>query len=235
MLTLLTYAEAFGEPSGSPFCVKAMALMNLANADWVRKDIENPSKFPTGKLPILDDGGRLIPDSDGIRRHLETAHGVTFDGELSPASQALSHALQRMLEEHFYFVLLKDRWEGPAWPHIRAVYFNGVPGVLRPIVSGMVRKSVMRNVAGQGIGRMEPAAALERAGRDLDAVEKVLGDGAFLLGDAPSAVDCTVGPMLRAALGTPVDTPLKALVAERADLVAYAARVADRLYPKANA
>ena len=67
MFELLVFRPAFGEPTGSPFCVKAMCLLALAEAEWRPVVVNDPRRMPHGKLPVLRDGERLIPDSEAIR------------------------------------------------------------------------------------------------------------------------------------------------------------------------
>lgn len=78
MLKLITFPVAFGEPSASPFCVKAMCLLQFSGVNWTPKFTSDPRKIPNGKLPILINGGKTIADSDGIRAHLEKAFKTDF-------------------------------------------------------------------------------------------------------------------------------------------------------------
>lgn len=63
MLSLISYNPAFGQPSGSPFCTKALCLLEMSGVDW-KIDFDNdPRKTPMGKLPVLRDGSKIVPDS----------------------------------------------------------------------------------------------------------------------------------------------------------------------------
>ena len=67
MLELITYKPAFSEPSGSPFCVKAMCLLRMSGLDWTPDFDADPRKAPISKLPVLRDGTRRIADSNALK------------------------------------------------------------------------------------------------------------------------------------------------------------------------
>ena len=230
MLELLTFRPAFGQPSGSPFCTKAVCFLNLAGVEWRRADLDDPRKMPHAKLPVVKDGQRLIPDSEGIRAFLE-AGGADFDAGLTSKDKAYSRALIRMADEHLYFHLMHDRWANDAvWPHLREVYFAAIPGLLRGPLSGIVRRDVMRQLYGQGSGRLDDEERMARVEADLVALAELVSEG-FLFGDRPTAAACSVGPMLAAMTASPVETALASRVRGDATLRAYTTRVAEALYP----
>ena len=109
MITLLTFAPAFGQPAASPFCVKAMMLLNMAGVEWTPEYLSDPRKMPYSKLPAIRVNGEIIADSDNIRLWLE-ARGAEFNQGLTRAEMAYSRALIRMAEEHLYFHVGYDRW-----------------------------------------------------------------------------------------------------------------------------
>ncbi len=71
MITLITYAPSFGQPAASPFCIKAIWLLNMSGLAWEREDTADPRKMPKQKLPAIRIGSDIIPDSDNIRTYLE--------------------------------------------------------------------------------------------------------------------------------------------------------------------
>ncbi|MFT4914310.1 MAG: glutathione S-transferase [Yoonia sp.] len=109
MYDLITYQAGFGSVSYSPFCVKAVWMLNHAKVAWQREDCFDPRKFQHGKLPVLRSDGELIHDSDNIRVFLEQG-GANFWGATSPRDQAFGQALIRMAEDHLYFHVVHDRW-----------------------------------------------------------------------------------------------------------------------------
>lgn len=227
MLTLLTYPAGFGQFSLSPFCVKAAMLLQVSGERWQREDMDDPRGMPFGKLPVLRTEERLVADSDMIRKWLED-RGASFDPGLDPVQAARSRALIRMAEEHLYFHVVLDRWaSAETWPVIREAYFHAIPALIRRPVTSALRKTVLKGLAVQGLGRLSPAQRMERIEPDLTALSVLLREASFLLGAAPTAADFSVSPILAAMRATPVDTALVARVRDDAVLSAYLDRMTE--------
>ncbi|MEM7631435.1 MAG: glutathione S-transferase family protein [Pseudomonadota bacterium] len=229
MLTLVTYAPAFGQPSASPFCVKAMYLLNLSGLGWQRRDTNDPRRWPKGKLPALQSDTEVIGDSDNIRTYLEE-QGADFDAGLTDLQRASSRTLIRMVEEHLYFHILMDRWgDNAVWPTIRETYFKALPALLRRLIANRIRKDVLRGMHAQGMGRLTAGERLDRVEPDLQAITTHLWQGPFLFGRTPTAADASVGAMLGAMASTPEGTALSRRV--RGDLILsrYISRVEQTL------
>ncbi|WP_037315483.1 glutathione S-transferase family protein [Ruegeria halocynthiae] len=229
MLTLLTYPSAFGLFSASPFCVKTALMLQQSGQAWRRSDMLDPRKMPHQKLPVLRTPERLVPDSDLIREWLE-AQGADFDQGLTDVQKAQARTLTRMSEEHLYFHIVLDRWGNDAvWPILRAMFFAEIPALIRKPVSGAIRKSVLRGIRTQGIGRFSPAERLDRVERDLEAISAYLWQSPFLLGEHPTSADMSVGPMLAAMRATPADTPLTRRIKQDNLLNSYVDRMEEAL------
>lgn len=225
MLTLLTFPAAFNQFSGSPFCVKAAYMLQLSGLAWQRADLLDPRRMPHRKLPVLRTDERLIPDSDGIRHWLE-AHGTDFDQGLTDVQKGQSRALIRMAEEHLYFQLVHDRWANDeVWTSLQRIFFASVPRLIRKPVSNSVRKSVLRGLELQGVARFSPAERMARIESDLEAITAFLWQKPYLMGDELTAADLSVGPVLAAIRGTPVETPFQQRVANDPVLTEYLARM----------
>ena len=225
MITLLTYPAALGVFSPSPFCVKARHLLHFAGVEWQREDTLDPRKMPYGKLPaIRTPSGRIIADSNNIQRWLEQ-EGTDFQARLSDRDKAHSLALIRMAEEHLYFICLLDRWGRDAsWPTVRDIYFKEMPQPIRSFIAGGLRKTVLKGMKTQGLGRLSDEERLKRAEIDFTAISNLLWSGGFLFGDAPSLADLSIGPMLEACVSSPVETPLVRRVREDPLLMDYLTR-----------
>jgi len=231
MLKLVTFAPAFGAPSASPFGVKALCLLKLANAEFevVSGD---PRKAPKAKLPMLVDDDTTIPDSEDIRSYLEQKFNVDFDAGLSPEQRATSRAIIRMCDEHLYFALVCDRWLNDAnWEVVREEFFGMIPALLRGFITKKIRQKVRDNMYAQGMGRHTVAEQLERADKDIRAILTLLGDKPFLFGDTLTAADASAAPVLAAMAGSPTETKLSKRINADAPLLAYLNRVREALYP----
>lgn len=98
MITLITFAPSFGQVAASPFCVKAIWLLNMSGQSWNREDTADPRSMPKQKLPAIRVSDTLIADSDNIRVYLETL-GADFDAGLSDMEKSTSRAFIRMAED----------------------------------------------------------------------------------------------------------------------------------------
>lgn len=214
MITLLTYPQGLGQFSLSPFCVKAAYLLSLSGLPWAREDTNDPRKMPHAKLPVLRTDERLIADSDAIRTWLES-QGAEFEMGLSDIQKAQSHCLIRMAEEHLYFQLVMDRWcNDDVWPTIREIYFHEIPSLLRKPITNGLRRSLKRGLVTHGLARFSPQERLDRLEKDLEAIQSFLWQSPFLMGEAPTAADLSVAPVLAAMRATPVKTPLSRRIGE---------------------
>lgn len=198
--------------------------------------MDNPGKMPKAKLPVLDDDGTLIPDSEQIRIYLEKKAGIDFDHGLTDEQRAISRAVTRMMEEHFYFIILCDRWlRDDGWAEIKSVFFSQIPFPLSLFLPALIRRSVIKQAIAQGAGRHSDEERLERAVLDLNAVEVLLGEKPFLFGDHPSSADISVVSMLNGLIAAPDQSPLCCEISKRGNLTDYLKRSRKAFYPSAEA
>ena len=231
MLTLLIFPGDARNPTHSPFCLKAMCLLEMAGQDWQPEFVQDFSTLPLGRVPVLRVGDRLIPDSAHIQEYLES-RGATFNAGLTKDQLAQSHALIRMTEESLRLGLVHDRWLDPeAWPIMRANFFATVPEVAREQVAGEVQAQVRAGLESNGIARFDPADRVRRLTRDIDALARALGQGPFLFGDAPTAADAAIAPVVDMILQLPVETGLRAAMQAHRGFAPYIARVREAIYP----
>ena len=231
MLTLLTFPGSFGAPSHSPYCVKAMCLLQLSGFDWQPEYMHDPRKMPLSRLPVLKDGDQLIPDSAHIQMYLEK-QGVDFNKGLNETEKARAHALIQMTESGLYNILVTDRWlNDENWTHTRKAFFSSIPALIRGPLTRKLRKGVRAKMLAQGTAQFSEAERVERMKLDLNALALQLGDQTFLFGDTPTAADAAIAPVLDMILNLPVDTGARALLRNWGDLPAYVARVRAAIYP----
>jgi glutathione S-transferase len=234
MLTLLTFPASFGAPSHSPFCVKAMSLLEMSGFDWRAEYLNDPRKMPLGRLPVLRDGTQLIPDSAHIQAHLE-ARGAEFNAGLSAADKARAHALVQMVEAGLYNILVHDRWLVDAsWEHTRKAFFSEIPALVRGPLTRSLRKKIRATLMAQGCAQFTEAQRIAALRADLMSLSSQLGTQRFLFGDAPTAADAAIAPVLDMILNLPVETGARALLRDWDGLAAYVARCRAAIYPGAK-
>jgi glutathione S-transferase len=231
MLQLHVFGPYFGLPDGSPFCIKALVLMEMSGLPFeVQK--QTFSKAPKGKAPYLTDGSQVIADSHFILKHMETVHHIDFSAGYRAAELAKGWAVARMLEEHFYFLSMGVRWlddenfwKGPYQ------FFAAAPALIRPLIARIVRKKIRKTQYLQGLGRHSWDERLVLAKGDIDSVETLLGNNRFFLGDKPCGVDASVLGFLWAASTPYFESPIGEYIRSRAVLMAYLDRMQLRFFP----
>lgn len=231
-LQLKTFGPAFGELDASPFCAKAIYLLNMAGVPWTLLPGSDSRKTPVGKLPVLLDGNTVIHDSDNIRYHLEEHYAADFDPGLSDRQKSQSRALIRMTEEHLYFCLVYDRWvDDASWTHVRDRFFASLPPLIRTVIPKLVRRDVLSSLKGQGIGRIPYDEMYSRAHLDICAIETLVAGDQFLFGDLPTAADVSVSCMLSCLSANLERTKLSARVLDSERLMRYINDVRSSIYP----
>jgi glutathione S-transferase len=232
MIKLHGFGPAFGLPDPSPFVVKVQVLLKIAGLSYevVRSD---PRKAPKGKIPYIDDGGVIVADSTFIRMHLEKARGVDFDKGLSEAQKGAAWAIEKMLEDHLYWLVVNDRWcdrvnfeKGPR------MFFDAVPAPLRPFVIAMVGRQVKRTLYGQGLGRHTGEERKVLGQRAAMALSQCLGDKPWLMGDVPCGLDATAFAFVSSGLCPLFQSAVRDSLSAHANLVAYNKRGMDRWFPE---
>jgi glutathione S-transferase len=231
VITLFMPPATFGIPCLSPFGTKVETYLRMVDLPYRTRN-GDPRKNPKGKIPWIEDDGRMVTDSSDIVDYLKAKYGDKLDGQLTPQQRALGLVVRRTLEEHLYWVLVQARWFEPSgWEHTAAFFMKMMPPVIGGLVlNQVIRKSVGKSLYAQGLGRHASADIFRRGNEDTDAVAALLGDQPYMLGDQPTSVDASVFALTSGMLMHPADNPLKARMASHANLVAYNERMLKRYF-----
>ncbi|MDO8423833.1 MAG: glutathione S-transferase family protein [Parvibaculum sp.] len=229
MLTLFTTPPSIqGTPNPSSFCIKLECTLRLAGVSFTTTHVANPGVGPKGKVPFAEYKGERIGDSTLIIDRLEADGLISLDNHLSARDRALSHAMQRLLDERLYWVLVYSRWfEAENWPHVYKAFFAGMPFGMRSLVSGMARRGVWSNMRGHGIGLHTRDEIYALGHADLVALSDALGDQAFYFGSKPTLCDASVYAMVISIIGPDIDSPLKASALSLPNLVSHCERMGE--------
>lgn len=231
MITLYGGGAHFGQPDGSPFVIKAEFLLKLANVPFKRGKMSF-RQAPKGKIPYIEDGGVILGDSHFIMRHLERKYGADFSGGYGEHDRAIGWATSRMMEEHFYFLNVRQRWMDDvnfnAGPR---VFFDEAPAVIRPLIIAAIRRKVGKMLQGQGLGRHSEEEAGQLARDDVAAVAAIIGSSKYLLGDRVSAADAGVFPFLWSGSSTVFRGSVGEAVRGNATAYDYVKRLAREFFP----
>jgi glutathione S-transferase len=232
MITLYTFGPAFCLPDPSPFVTKALLLLKLAGLQF-DTDTKGFNKAPKGKLPYLRDDGTIVADSTFIRRHIEQKYDIDFDRGLSPEQRAIAWAVEKMLEEHLYWIVLESRWCDDAnFKRGPINFFAGIPWPLRNLIVPMVRNKIRGNLKAHGMGRHSKQDIEWLAAKDIDALAVILGDKPYLTGDAPCGADASAGAFTIGVLCPHFETPVRTAAEKHPNLVAYAQRMKQQYFPE---
>jgi glutathione S-transferase len=231
-IKLFQFPRQFAIPNVSPFCCKMETWLRIAGIPYEVIDTPNPRKAPKGKVPFIDDGGLRLGDSSLIIDHLKKTRGVDPDAHLDAGQRATALAVQRMIEEHFVFVILYTHFiRDDGWQLMRHT-FDGVPAFIRPLVAAMVRGQMRKILKFQGVGRHTDAEIIDSGRRDWQAVLTLFGDGPFFFGAEPTTIDATLFGALATTLRTPVPSPIRDFLLGQPKLVAHTELMRQRFFPE---
>jgi glutathione S-transferase len=232
MITLYTYGPYFGLPDASPFVTKAEMLLKLAGLEY-RIHRGGLRRAPKGKLPYIDDDGLIVADSTLIRIHLEQKRGIDFDRGLSARERGIAWAVEKMLEDNLYWLMIYWRWVVDAnFERGPKGFFGRAPALLRPFIIRAVRKRVRRNLWGHGIGRHNEAEMTAMADRLIESLAQIFGDNTYLMGAQPCGADATAFAFIAGAMTSHFDSPIATTINAHATLVAYRDRMMRQYYPE---
>jgi glutathione S-transferase len=191
---------------------------------------------PKGKVPYVNDAGKLMGDSTFIIKHLVRTRGVDPDAELSAADRAVSWALQRMLMENTYWLVVHDRYRAEAgWQVYRRLVMGmlapGAPEEQQAPIAEEFRRGILAQYNGHGIGRHTEAEVDEIGADDLAALSDFLGNKPFFFGEKPTTTDATAYACVANLIEVPLDTPTARFGRSRRNLVDFCRRMHLRFFP----
>jgi glutathione S-transferase len=235
VITLHTFGPYFGCPDASPFVMKGEMLLKLAGIPY-ETSTRGFTRAPKGKLPYIQDGDEIIADSTLIRLHIEKKYGFDFDVALPARDRGVAWSVEKMLEDHLYWVIVYWRWmidanfdRGPRH------FFDRAPALLRPLVCAMVRRKVRGNLHAHGLGRHNDTEKTALAARCIDALSQVLGDNRYLLGNQVCGADATAFAFITSALPEIFESPVREKLAATSNLVTYRDRMMAEFFPNFRA
>ena len=187
MIDLYAFAPLWGLADVSPFVTKVDVYLRLAELPYrlVPFSMESFTAAPKGKLPYIVDGYETIADSSFIVDYLKTKYSDPLDAKLGPSVRAAGHAIKRMLEENFYWVIVAERWRDTKTAVEQYPVVVGQPSEFVKAVTD----SLLGELRGHGMGR-HSADEVENIGKaDLVALSDFLGENPYLLGEEPTSYD----------------------------------------------
>jgi len=220
----------------SPFCDKIRRVLHVKGEPYEIVEIPVSGALsvrelnPSGKLPVLEHGGRFVSDSTDIAHYLEEEFPEPPLVPSDPHERGLCHVLEDWADESLYFYEMTLRFTRPHnaarfTPDLLASDPPWAQRLIAPAIPWMMR----RTTRGQGVGRKSDAELERDVERHVAALAGLLGDEEWLVGRALSLADLSVYAQLSCIALT--DEGAK-IVAAHPTVAAWLARVDAASQPR---
>ena len=226
MIKLYQFPACWGMPSPSPFCMKVETYLKMQGLAYEPVYVSDPTKGPKGKLPYIDVDGEVIADSHVIIDTLESRQTHPLDAHLSQSQKATSLITKRLLDEHFFWIILYSRWVPEKnWKIIKTTFFSKAPWLVRKYIAKSIRKRVLKSLRLQGMGLHSAEEIYLMGDVNLQALSTLLGEDPYFFGGRPSTLDACAYAFLAAIMHAPIESPLKRNALKYSNLVALCERI----------
>ena len=189
----------------SPYNEKVLRMLNFKGIPyrekfWLLGDRKKVRSFnPTGKLPAIEHDDTMICDSTDVAHYIEKTFPEPPLIPADPRQRAMVHVLEDWADESLYFYEMHLRFTTPGnrernMP--RMVEHEG--RFLRWLLPKVVPDGIAKITANQGIGRKSIEQLVVDVERHIAAVNDLLGDGEWLVGEQMSLADLAVYGMFQA-------------------------------------
>ena len=231
MIALHGFAENLGLIDPSPFVLKVETYMRMADINFNRNtDANNLKNAPNGKLPFINDAGKIIADSQFIFEYLKEKY-VNLDENLTQQQKAQAYLITKSLDENLYPCLVYSRWIcDDTWPTVKKAFFGDLPIFLRTVVPKLVRKKVTRDLLGQGLTKHSCKEILHICNQSFQALSDLLADKDYFFGENPSSLDAAAYGMLVSFIKADLKNPFNDLGQNFSNLVQYCDKINHQYY-----
>jgi len=229
MIELHQFPPAFGLPNPSSFCLKLETWLRIVGLEYTVVHEHDPKRAPLGKMPWIVDDGEEIGDSSLIIEHLKRTRGIDPDATLTPEQVGTALAVQRLVEDHLYHVMVYHRWVASG-PEIIGLFFAGLPALIRPVVIRLARRKVARDLRGHGVALHRAEDVWEMGRQDLSALSALLGDQPFFFGAEPKTIDAVVFGLIVMFVRSPMEPSLAEHAQKLGNFPSYCDRILERFF-----
>lgn len=229
MIELHQLPPAFGIPSISSFCLKLETWLRMVGLEFTAVQETDTRRAPLGKMPWIVDDGVAIGDSSLVIEHLKRTRGLDPDAALTPGQAAVALAVQRLVENHLYHVFIYYRWVASD-PEVISRFFAGLPAIVRPVVTRLVRRKIARDLRGHGMGLHRNEDIWEMGRQDLSALSHLLGDQPYVFGLEPTTIDASVFGLVVMFVRSPAEPSLVEHARRLGNLEPFCDRMLERYY-----
>ncbi|XP_044024242.1 failed axon connections homolog isoform X2 [Siniperca chuatsi] len=189
---------------------------------------------PQGKMPWIEYNQEQVCGTEFIIDFLEERLGASLNKSLTPQERAMSRAITKMVEEHFYWTIAYCQWVDNLEETQKMLSVSGpLSDLLKWILSHLTGGIVKREMYGHGIGRFSKEEVYSLMEKDMRTLATLLGDKKYLMGSKLSTVDAAVFSHLAPAMWTlPGTRPEQLIKGELINLAMYCDRIRRRFWPE---
>ena len=191
MITLYQFAA-------SPYCDKVRRVLRYKHVpftiyEWPLAEVPLiREKNPTGKLPLLDIDGVLIPDSTTIALEIERRFPTPPLLPADPAQRAQVLILEDWADESLYFYEMTTRFgEEDFAANVGKLVAGAAPEMLEAIAP-MLREGFKATTGAQGVGRKSPQQLADDVNRLFGAIDDLQRPTGFVVGNTLSLADIAI-------------------------------------------
>ncbi|XP_006000285.1 failed axon connections homolog [Latimeria chalumnae] len=223
-----------GAPSLSPFCLKMETYLRMVDLPY--QNYFDGKLSPQGKMPWIEYNHEKVSGTEFIIDFLEEKLGVNLNKNLDPHEKAVSRAITKMVEEHFYWTIAYCQWIDNLQETKKMLSLSGpFSDLLRWLLCHLTKGIVKREMYGHGIGRFSDEEIYALMEKDMRSLAVLLGDKKYILGPKPSTVDAAVFGHLALAMWTlPGTRPERLIKGELINLAMYCERIRRKFWPEWN-
>ncbi len=233
MITLYQFAPSWGTPNPGQFNTKLETYLRMTKIPY-EVEVTLPLKAPKGKLPFIVDDGQKITDSRFIIEYLKEKYSDPLDKELTKEQCAIMLGMQRLLEEHLYWIGMYTRWQtsDKNLQINNEALFGVLPPIIRTIAALIYKPIIRKQIYGQGTGRHKANDIYHLGELDLDALSVFLADKSYFMGNKVTSLDASAFGILINTITGPIESPLKEYGKNKTNLIAYCDRMMAEFYPE---
>ncbi len=233
MITLYQFSPSWGLPNPGQFNTKLETYLRMTKIPY-EVEVTLPLKGPKGKLPFIVDDGQKVTDSRFIIEYLKEKYSDPLDKELTQEQGAIMLAMQRLLEEHLYWIGMYTRWQtsDKNLQINNEALFGVLPPIIRTIAALIYKPIIKKQIYGQGTGRHKANDIYHLGELDLDALSVFLADKPYFMGNNATSLDASAFGILINTITGPIESPLKEYGKNKTNLIAYCDRMMAEFYPE---
>jgi glutathione S-transferase len=214
----------------SPPCGKAQMALHFKGVEFRVKNLSSPMEAkrynPRGRVPVLLVGDERIVDSTDILTELDRRFPDPPLLPADPVGRARAKILEDWADEALYFYGLFYRWLIPEnFERMKSKVLSRQPLPFRWVLPLIAIREIRRRARGQGVGLKDEATVRREIEECLDAIDTLLDESPFLVGERPGRADLAVAAVVDQWCFEPLTPQLAASVHGRTHLSSWLDRV----------